>query len=245
MPKLKHNYKANDSQLFSIPYGKAEDASKKKHRIKIQNVGNSTQNGKESPRNATTDPINNENVLKCYAVHQKASVVSLTKQFKEFEQKIQNTNLSIAEKNKENYQLKKFLDDLNKERVELSAQYNKLLKNNNKLEQQLTENNKRYSSLESGYDEKLSHFKTICRRTEIELTVQHKQNDNLLGELKTVQEQHRDLLAQFETMAQQKDNELIDLQMKYKQLQEQLIEMETTLEQQKLQFIMEKEVRNA
>ncbi|EDW05163.1 GH23488 [Drosophila grimshawi] len=137
---------------------------------------------------------------------------------------------------------KKNLEDLNNERLELSAQCNKILENNNKLEQQLTENNKRYSSLESGYNEKLSHFKTICRRTEIELTVQHKQNDNLLGELKTVQEQHGDLLVLFEIMAQQKDNELIDLQVKYKQLQEQLIEMETTLEQQKLQFIMEKEM---
>ncbi|EDV98670.1 GH23453 [Drosophila grimshawi] len=130
---------------------------------------------------------------------------------------------------------------MKKDKLELITRCQNLLRNNIKLEQQLNEIYQNYSLLQDGYDVEISYLKDIALTTEIELTVQHTQNANLLGELKTVQEQHRDLLAQFETMAQQKDNELIDLQMKYKQLLEQLIVMETTLEQQKLQFIMEKE----
>ncbi|KAL7743589.1 hypothetical protein ACLKA6_013394 [Drosophila palustris] len=231
MPKVKthHGGKQSDDIFVKPPQRK----------IKDKNEGTDNEYHKKT----LSDPVSTKNVLECLMKHHKSSVESTKQKSLAIAEKIQKANMAVAERNQENAQLKKRVCEMEQQAEKLKEQNIDLQTDINVLKQQCAALNAKYTTLETGYDEKLANLNAEKSKLKSALLDQNHQKEDLQRQLKREEEQSQQVIAQWESVVREKEDQMVDLQIKLAQLQTQHSQVETAFEQEKLQLEQHFEAR--
>ncbi|KRF93974.1 cingulin isoform X2 [Drosophila mojavensis] len=176
-----------------------------------------------------SDPTSSANVLKCFVKHHKMSLEELRKKSNEISVKMEKTEIFIAERNQENAQLKRQLQDIREQLENVKAICDGLAKENCELKDKYMACHSKYIELEISYDREFSILNANMIKQKAEL----EQVDRLNEQLKSENFQQRQVVAQLQAVSAEKDNQLTELKLKADQLQAYNVELKELFEEYK------------
>ncbi|XP_017870008.1 PREDICTED: spindle pole body component 110-like isoform X2 [Drosophila arizonae] len=176
-----------------------------------------------------SDPTSSTNVLKCFVKHHKMSLEELKKKSNEISVKMEKTEIFIAERNQENAQLKRQLQDIREQLENVKAICDGLARENCELKDKYMACHSKYIELELSYDREL----TILNANMIKQKGELEQVDRLNEQLKSENFQQRQVVAQLQAVSAEKDKQLTELKLKADQLQAYNVELKEVFEEYK------------
>ncbi|XP_030245177.1 synaptonemal complex protein 1-like [Drosophila navojoa] len=176
-----------------------------------------------------SDPTSTTNVLKCFMRHHKRSLEELKKKSNEMSEKMEKTEIYIAEKNQENAQLKKQLQDIKEQLENVKDTCNGLSKENYELKEKYMSCHKKYIELEISYDTEFTNLNANMVKQKADLESANRLNAQLRAE--HIEQQQE--AARIQAVLMQKESQLIEIKLKADELQAYSFELKAAFDEYK------------